>query len=149
MKRTAPRQTDKNRRNRAWRLYPAPYCRGGDYIVPVADRVMGRAAKHARERQRYWKDKLRAVVSREGLLATSVLLLDHGSQVANEQNVRNWMSYRNIRTQDKRDFIAIMRATGLEAETEQLWQEMGRIHRAHMRAGHGNTKTSPETSSKN
>jgi hypothetical protein len=107
----------------------------GDYVVPVADRLMGRAAKHARERQRYWKDKLRAVVDREGLLATSVLLLDHGSQVANEQNVRNWMSYRNIRTQDKRDFIAIMRAAGLEAETEQLWQEMGRIHAAHMKAG--------------
>lgn len=108
---------------------------GGDYVIPIADRLMGNAAKHARERQRYWKDRLRAVVSREGLLETSVLLLDYGSQVANEQNVRNWMSYRSIRTQDKRDFIAIMRAAGLDAETELLWQEMSRIHTAHMRAG--------------
>jgi len=108
---------------------------GGDYVIPIADRLMGNTAKHARERQRYWKDRLRAVVSREGLLETSVLLLDYGSQVANEQNVRNWMSYRNIRTQDKRDFIAIMRVAGLDAETEHLWHEMGRIHTAHMRAG--------------
>jgi len=107
----------------------------GDYVVPIADRIMGSAAKRARERQRYWKDKLRALASHRGLLETSILLLDHGSQVANEQNLRNWMSYRTIRTQDKRDFIAIMRATGLEAETDLLWQEMGGIHTAHMRAG--------------
>jgi hypothetical protein len=50
-------------------------------------------------------------------------------------NVRNWISPRNIRTWDYEDFLAIMRVTGLESEAEEYWSAMGKIVKAHHRAG--------------
>ncbi len=108
---------------------------GGDYIVPVADKLMGSEAQHAREYQKRWKELLRNYARRNGLLETSIELLDLGSVVANEVNVRNWMSPRSIRTQKYGDFLAIMRLVGLEDQAQEYWTVMKRINRAHQKAG--------------
>lgn len=108
---------------------------GGDYIVPVADKIMGSQAQHAREYQKRWKELLRNYAKRHGIFKTSVDLLDLGSGLANEINVRNWMSPRSIRTRKYNDFLAIMRLVGLEGAAQEYWTTMKRITRAHQKAG--------------
>lgn len=108
---------------------------GGDYIVPVADKIMGKAARQARECQRRWKELLRSCVRRKGLTETSIDLIDCGSNIANEINVRNWMSPRSIGTRKYNDFSAIMKLIGLEKETQEYWTMIKRINRAHHKAG--------------
>ena len=108
---------------------------GGDYIVPVADKIMGSQAQYARKHQKHWKELLRNYAKENGLFKTSIDLLDLGSNVANEINVRNWMSPRSIRTRKYGDFLAIMSLVGLEDEAQEYWTIMKRINRAHHKAG--------------
>ena len=108
---------------------------GGDLIVPVADGILGDHAKSVRAKQLIWKLKLQNKVKEKGLLEISINLLDAGSEIANEVNVRNWMSYRSIKTADKRDFAAIMQITDLENKTEDFWDAMELIDSAHRKAG--------------
>jgi hypothetical protein len=109
---------------------------GGDYIVPVAAKIMGpKIAQEARERQERWKGLLRKAVVKNGLLETAIQLLDLGSHRANEINVRNWMSSRTIRPNDKADFLAILRLTGLAASLDEFWQYAEIIYSAHRQAG--------------
>lgn len=108
---------------------------GGDYLMPVADKILGKEATGARELQRHWKSKLRDVVNTHGAYTVSLRLKNYGSIRANETNLRNWMSDRNIRTDDKRDFAAIMQLVGLSSETEKYWKNAGLIDSAHRRAG--------------
>ncbi|MCO5177199.1 MAG: hypothetical protein M9890_09550 [Thermomicrobiales bacterium] len=107
----------------------------GDYVVTIADQIMGQRAELLRARQRRWKNLLRDAVGRSDLLTVALQLLDRGSNCADEQNVRNWMSHRSISTQAREDFDSIMKLIGLDSESEQYWQSMREIRRAHQRAG--------------
>lgn len=108
---------------------------GGDYILPLADKFLGAEANRSRERQRHWKSLLHAIAAKEGLLATSIRLLDLGAVRADENNLRNWLSDRNIRPHGKADFEAIMKLTGLESLIPEYWKNTAAIYRAHQRAG--------------
>ena len=108
---------------------------GGDYIQPLADKIMGAPAGGLRDLQKDWKAKLRGKVARSSILETSLALINRGSMCANESNVRNWMSSRTIRTQEPEDFAAIMRLVGLENRTDEYWGAMETISRAHQKAG--------------
>jgi hypothetical protein len=108
---------------------------GGDYIVPVADRLLGGRAPGLRQAQALWKQLLRNRVRDSSLLEVSIGLIELGSQRANEGNVRNWMSQRSIRPQDQRDFSAIMKLIGREHDIDSYWKTMGDIQTAHQRAG--------------
>ncbi len=108
---------------------------GGDYIVPVADKIMGNLAQQAREYQKHWKELLRNYAKANGLLKTSIDLLDLGSDIANEVNVRNWIWPRSIRTHSYSDFLAIMRLIDLEDKAKEYWNIMGVINKAHHKAG--------------
>jgi hypothetical protein len=108
---------------------------GGDYILPLADKLLGKTAPYVRNCQREWKAELRRTVAQSSLFEVSVRLLDAGSTCANETNVRNWMSARNIKTHDPKDFEAIMRVAGLQHRTDEYWNAMAAISQAHQRAG--------------
>jgi hypothetical protein len=108
---------------------------GGDYIIPIADQILGPDAEPLRTAQKEWKGLLRQRVRRRGLAAVCADLIENGSQRADEQNVRNWMSLRSIRTQDKADFDAIMVLVGLRLQADNYWKKMGRIRAAHRAAG--------------
>jgi len=108
---------------------------GGDYLMPLADKILGTRAREARTRQEHWKGLLREKVREKGLLATSIDLLDRGSVRAEESNVRNWASSRNIRPHDKSDFVAIMRLIGMEEKIDEYWKNAKAINSAHMKAG--------------
>lgn len=108
---------------------------GGDYILPIADRLLGASATQVRSYQKDWKAKLRAMVVQSSLFRVSIQLRESGSLRASEMNVRNWMSSRNIKTHDPKDFAAIMRLIGLQDRTEEYWNSMAAISHAHQRAG--------------
>lgn len=114
---------------------------GGDYVVPIADQIMGAKAQFARAIQNEWKTLLGDYVAKHGLLSTSIELLNMGSGIANEVNVRNWISPRNIKTRSKKDFVAIMRLIGLDERSSEIWQTMEFISNAHRRAGFQLRKT--------
>ena len=108
---------------------------GGDYIVAAADSIMSNEAEDLRHRQRDWKRQLREVVADLGYAGTVANLMVSGSRIASPQNVRNWMSFRSIRTQHKEDFEAIFRIIGAEDSVDQEWKAMGVIDAAHRHAG--------------
>jgi hypothetical protein len=108
---------------------------GGDYLRPVADRFLGQHAERARTLQQQWKDRLSALVQAEGALPTSIALLDVGSMKADENNLRTWMSQKNIGPQDFCDFEAIMKLIGMEGCALEYWSNAELIRSAHMKAG--------------
>ncbi len=109
---------------------------GSDYIVTMADKLLGSAAASCRRQQQDWKDRLRTLVLDSSLLEVSVKLLDAGSTSrAYETNVRNWISSRNIRPHSYEDFSAIMRIIGIPDKAEEYWRSMEHIARHHQRAG--------------
>jgi hypothetical protein len=108
---------------------------GGDYLVPVANQVLGNKSTYVRERQRNWKNLLRKVVRQRGMRWTVVELERLGCSIANGTNVRRWMWERSIGTHSYSDFVAIMRLIGLEARASEYWNAMRDIRRAHYQAG--------------
>lgn len=109
---------------------------GGDYIVPLADRILGEdQATQVRELQRDWKQRLRSIVDTEGIQEVSSALLRRGSKLASEQNLRNWMSYRSIKTRERSDFSAVMDLVGLHEKTDEYWEALRAIDQAHRMAG--------------
>jgi hypothetical protein len=65
---------------------------GGDYLIPVADKILGARAARLRKFQRLWKERLRALVHREGEYSVIAQLKQCGAVRANETNLRNWLS---------------------------------------------------------
>ena len=109
---------------------------GSDYIVTMADKLLGSAAAACRGQQQDWKDRLRTLVLDSSLLEVSRKLLEAGSTSrAYETNVRNWISSRNIRPHSYEDFNAIMRIIGIPDKAEEYWRSMEHIARHHQRAG--------------
>lgn len=110
---------------------------GGDVIPEVADKmVLGPdQAPSVRGTQKEWKSQLQLTAWKHGLTETAIELLDLGAKLANESNLRNWMSERNIRPQHREDFYAIMSLLGLDARAEEFLRNALTIDRAHRRAG--------------
>lgn len=109
---------------------------GGDYIIPIANRLLAGDAIRFREIQEQWKSLLRKQVDERGLLAVCIDLLDlGGSKHISEINLRYWISSKCIRPQNDDDFSAIMKLVGL-AGNETLYQDVAnKIESAHRRAG--------------
>jgi hypothetical protein len=108
---------------------------GGDYVIPVADRILGARAPSFREAQRTWKSRLRSMARNTTLHDLVLRLRANGSLRADDGNVRHWMSERAIATQDRIDFVAIMRVVGLESQADHYWAITRTIRAAHLHAG--------------
>ena len=106
-----------------------------EYIIPIADRILGRHSTSLREFQRRWKSALRSLTVSIGVSKIISYLRDEGSTIANETNLRNWLSPRNIRTDAQNDFFAIMRVIGMKDVEEKCWKYAMQIDSAHRRAG--------------
>jgi hypothetical protein len=117
---------------------------GGDFIAPLADRIMGDLAEKRRSEQAEWKKRLISAaaerfgqVSRRELAAlVSAELQSQNRSQPRPANVHYWMSSKCIRPRKIEDFIAILTFAGLDERSEDLWSGMGDIDRAHRRAGH-------------
>ena len=101
----------------------------------VADRILGPQAAIARAKQRQWKQLLRDSILKEGAIVSVEKLRMYGSRIANETNLRNWISDRNIKTAGFEDFNAIMTLIGKAEHAQTYWDTMGMIDRAHRKAG--------------
>jgi hypothetical protein len=106
-----------------------------DIIVLLADELLGNRSQPLRSSQQRWKAALRSRVAATSISLALRSLRDLGSTIANEQNLRNWMSPRNIRTQEKTEFLILLEFCGLKEDAERIWDEMGEIVRAHTRSG--------------
>lgn len=106
-----------------------------EYIIPIADMILGKKADQLRRFQRGWKAKLRAVVNAYGIRNTVQKLKEAGSTKASEINLRNWLWHRNIRTDEPEDFFAIMRVIEMGDIEKACWGYAKEIDSAHRRAG--------------
>lgn len=108
---------------------------GGDYLGPLADKILGDQMSLIKASQEQWKGLLREKVHERNAFEISVALLDLGSNRAEETNLRNWMSSQKIKPHDKNDFAAIMKLVDLEDKTDEYWRNAKALHSAHMKAG--------------
>ena len=107
----------------------------GDYVVDMANQLLGTEAFAVRARQELWKQGLREAVTARGVEAVVAELRRLGSRRANASNLRNWQSPRSIKTKDRADFDAILALVELDHERDDMWQTMDLIDRAHAKAG--------------
>jgi hypothetical protein len=116
---------------------------GGDFIAPLADRILGAAAGKRRSEQADWKNTLvshaiqqfGAGSRRELACRVCSALHAQGLSHARQENVHYWMSSKCIRPRKEEDFVAILVFAGIETRAQELWAAMGEISRAHLRAG--------------
>lgn len=106
-----------------------------EYIIPVADLILGNAAEQLRKFQQGWKSSLRDLLRKKGIKTVIEKLRQAGSKRASETNVRNWLWYRNIRTEEPEDFLAIMRVIGMGDMEGKCWALSSKIDSAHRKAG--------------
>jgi hypothetical protein len=116
---------------------------GGDFIAPLADRILGSHAAERRAQQAEWKGRLVAAAQeRFGALGRRELsarvagsLRSQGRSDARPANVHYWMSSKCIHPRKEEDFAAVLAFAGLADRAQQLWEAMGEIDRAHKKAG--------------
>lgn len=108
---------------------------GGDYVLPVADKLLGKKVSEYRGRQKEWKELLADRVRRDGITTIASKLTRLGALRARYGNVRRWIWARSIKPNNYDDFVAIMRLVEMEAAAPEYWRIMTLIDRAHMRAG--------------
>ena len=112
---------------------------GGDYIVPVANRILKSLRKDVemiRNLQQEWKGRLKLAVKRQGLQAVSQNLVKQGSQIAkNELNIRNWTSELTIKPRNQKDFEAILKFVGLGDRCNEFYEAAYLLDTAHRSAG--------------
>ena len=117
---------------------------GGDFIAPLADRILGELAAQRRAEQAEWKERLAVKAaelfgaSSKRELATKVCHQLHakGLSQARPANVHYWMSSKCIHPRKEEDFAAILEFAGIGHRATELWAAMGDIARAHTRSGH-------------
>jgi hypothetical protein len=112
---------------------------GGDYIVPVANRILknsGEDVEKIRNLQQEWKGRLKLAVKCQSLQAVSQNLVKQGSQIAkNELNIRNWMSELSIKPRKEKDFEAILKFIGLRDRCNEFYEAAYLLDTAHRSAG--------------
>lgn len=113
---------------------------GGDYIVQLANKILGDRTEELRSSQKKWKDYLRGIVKEKGETWVINELISKGCTIANSTNLRNWMSYRSIKTKSFAHFKCIMEVINLPGQVKDIWQQMSLITQAHIKAGHHVTK---------
>ncbi|MFX4263087.1 hypothetical protein ACOBQJ_12945 [Pelotomaculum propionicicum] len=108
---------------------------GGDYMITLAEQMLGDKLDQIKNAQLTWKSLLRKAVESKGIHKIISELLSLGSVIANEPNIRNWMSERNISPKNPADFKAIMNLIKLPYKTEEYWQIARTLETAHRIAG--------------
>ena len=108
---------------------------GGEYIVPIADKILAKQSVKARESLQRWKRRLKEAVKTKGIQDVVRALKALGCSRASEVNVRNWMSTRSIKPRLYQDFEAIMKLVNLEDDKKEAWSFARAIDDAHKRAG--------------
>ena len=109
---------------------------GKDTVVEQANVILGKSAKHLRNRLHSWKSSLYDLVLDLGATEIGARLEQYGAQTSPKVNVKNWCSWQTITPRFFEDFASIMKLLGREDETVQEWNNAQRVLTAHREAGH-------------
>lgn len=109
---------------------------GGDYIVCVANKILGKQFNQVRELQQHWKKLLMQKVKESSYESVGLKLASKGCMLAtSKQNLRNWMSPRTIKPENDEDFNTILSFVGLESRLKEFNDAADIIRTAHRKAG--------------
>jgi len=104
----------------------------GDYIPGIADALLGKSAKAHRELQRLWKSALRKAVAERSNARVERELRALGIR---SPNLRYRMWSGSLRSERPEDFRILMDYIGLGDQKDRIWNAMGQLADAHLRAG--------------
>lgn len=104
----------------------------GDYIPGIADALLGRSANGYRELQRLWKSELRKAVVEKSNSRVERELKVLGIR---SPNLRYRMWSGSLRSEKPEDFRILMDYIGLGDQKDRIWNAMGQLADAHLRAG--------------
>jgi hypothetical protein len=108
---------------------------GGDYIVPVADVILGDKKETCRNMQKEWKDLFNIFLKEKGTNLAMKKIKDFGGKEVTEATLRNWARLRNIRPGNIDNFRAILCLVGLEDLLTSYFKNTEIILQAHRKAG--------------
>lgn len=108
---------------------------GGDYIVPVADVILGERKENCRSMQTKWKDLFKEFLRQKGTGLAMKKIKELGGKEVTETTLRNWVRQRNIRPGNIENFRALLCLIGLEDQLSSYFQNAEIILQAHRKAG--------------
>lgn len=108
--------------------------RGGDVIRDIADAKLGNEAVLLRSKQDIWKNVLRSKV-RLNMEKSCNDLAKMGCDIANPQNIRNWVDSARIGPGLREDFDIIMKYISLSHKSREYWEPIVKLRKAHSAAG--------------
>lgn len=108
---------------------------GGDFIVPVADKILGSRKTACREMQKYWKDQLKSKMRQHGIVEVQKMIIRSGGTKVHVVTIKNWANERNIRPGTSQNFKALLHILGLGNEFNKYNENVEIILTAHRKAG--------------
>lgn len=83
-----------------------------------------------------WKLRLEREINRLGLEKVIKKIQEFGGRKKIfPNNIKYWIYPKSLRTDDKVTFFSIMKLCGLYNKSEEIWNNMGELEKAHLQAG--------------
>ena len=83
-----------------------------------------------------WKFRLKQEINRLGLQKTINKLKEYGGRkTIKVNNIKYWLNPKSLRTDDYETFLAIMKLCGLFNKSKEMWLNMEKLEKAHLKAG--------------
>jgi len=86
--------------------------------------------------RRDWKFRFKQEINRLGLEKVINKLKEYGGRKTIKlNNIKYWLNPKSLRTDDPETFFAIMKLCGLYNKSEEIWLNMEKLEKAHLKAG--------------
>ncbi len=108
---------------------------GGDFIVPLADKILGTMKNKCRGMQKEWKDQLKNKIDEHGIEKVRKMIISADGTNVHMGTIRNWANERNIRPGTEQNFKALLRVLKIENKFDQYNENAEIILPAHKKAG--------------
>jgi hypothetical protein len=108
---------------------------GGDYIVPVADKILADQKDKCRNMQHKWKSLFKIFLINNSASRVRKKIKELGGSDVSETTLRNWTRERNIQPGNPRNFDAVLNLIGLSVEAGAYRNNADMILQAHRKAG--------------
>ena len=86
--------------------------------------------------RRDWKFRLRQEINRLGLDKSIEKIKEYGGRESIKfHNIAYWLNPKSLRSDDKNTFFALMKLCGLYNKSNEIWEHMEKLEKAHRKAG--------------
>jgi len=83
-----------------------------------------------------WKFRFKQEINRLGLEKVINKLKEYGGRkTIKVNNIKYWLNPKSLRTDDPETFFAIMKLCGLFNKSQEIWLNMEKLEKAHLKAG--------------